>query len=131
MPIPEDDILFDDDCPPLESGVYANPVRRFNGRIIPPRESPLDPLDPELLAFMKSLTPQVQMEPDILGGMPVFRNTLVPIKRMFDCLLAGNSLDDFLREFPAVSRDSAHAVLENEATVFYEDISVALDSLRA
>jgi len=62
MPIPEDDIIFDDDCPPLESGVYVNPVRRFNGRVIPPRPSPLDAFYPELLAFMKSLTPHVQME---------------------------------------------------------------------
>jgi len=38
---------------------------------------------------MKSITPLVQMEPHILGEMPVFKDTLVPIKRMFDYLLAG------------------------------------------
>ncbi len=129
MPIPEDDIIFDDDCPPLESGVYVNPVRRFNGRVIPPRPSPLDAFDPELLAFMKSLTPHVQMEANILGGMPVFRDTTVPIKRMFDHLLAGKHFDDFLLEYPSVPRHTALAVLENEATVFYESISVAMDSV--
>ena len=132
IPIPDDDdIVFDEDCPPLESGVYINPVRRFNGRIIPPRKSPLDPFDPELLTFMQSLTPHVQMQADIEGGMPVFRDTVVPIKRMFDCLLAGKQLNDFLREYPSVPQYIARAVLENEATVFYEDISIAMDLLRS
>jgi uncharacterized protein (DUF433 family) len=131
IPVPDDDIIFDDDCPPLESGVYFNPVRRFNGRVIPPRQSPLDAFDPELLAFMKSLTPYVQMEDSILGGMPVFRDTTVPIKRMFDHLLAGKHFDDFLLEYPSVPRHTALAVLESEATVFYESISVAMDSVTA
>src|SRR5471030_796840 len=75
MPIPVDEIEYDEDCPPLESGVYSEPVHRFNGRVIQPRKSPTDPYDPEVLAFMRSLTPLVQMEPAILGGMPVFKNT--------------------------------------------------------
>ncbi|MTV39938.1 DUF433 domain-containing protein [Duganella radicis] len=77
---------------------------------------------------MKSRVPQIQMETDILGGMPVFKDTLVPIKRMFDCLLAGNALEDFLRDHPSVPRSTAIAVLGNEATLFYEDISIAMDS---
>jgi uncharacterized protein (DUF433 family) len=68
------------------------------------------------------------MEPGILGGMPVFRGTLVPVKRMFDYLLAGKTIDDFLRDAPAVSRDTALTVLESDATLFYEDISKAIDS---
>ncbi|WP_229257256.1 DUF433 domain-containing protein [Duganella callida] len=128
MPIPEDDIEFDEDCPPLESGLYANPVFRFNGRILPPRKSPLDPVPADLLAYIKSRVPQVQMEPHILCGTPVFANTLVPIKRMFDYLLAGKSLEDFLRDHSGVSAETAADVLKNEATLFYEDISIALDS---
>jgi len=68
------------------------------------------------------------MEPQILGGTPVFLNTLVPIKRMFDYLLAGKTMDDFLQDFPSIPRDTAIGVLENEATLFYEDISKAIDS---
>lgn len=75
-----------------------------------------------------TFTPLVQMEPHILGGMPVFKDTLVPIKRMFDYLLAGRSMPAFLIDYPAVSRDVATAVLESEATIFYEDISEAMDS---
>jgi hypothetical protein len=63
--------------------------------------------------------------------MPVFRDTVVPIKRMFDCLLAGRQLDNFLREYPSVPPHISRAVLENEATVFYEDISIAMDLLRS
>ncbi|WP_217636398.1 MULTISPECIES: DUF433 domain-containing protein [unclassified Duganella] len=128
IPGPDDDIQFDDDCPPLESGFYANPVVRFKGRIIEERNSPLDPFDPEMLAFMQSLTPEVQMEPGILGGTPVFANTLVPIKRMFDYLLAGKTVDDFLRDYPSVPRDLAFSASENEAILFYEEISKAMDS---
>ena len=129
MPIPDDDeIEYDEDSPPLESGFYANGVYRIHGRVLPPRTSPLDPIDPEVLAFMQTQVPEVQMEPHIMRGMPVFRETLVPIKRMFDYLLAGKAMDDFLRDFPSISRETATAVLESEATLFYEDISKAIDS---
>ncbi|MQA19456.1 DUF433 domain-containing protein [Rugamonas sp. FT103W] len=77
---------------------------------------------------MKSITPLVQMEPDILGGMPVFKNTLVPIKRMFDYLLADKPMDDFLADYPSVSRDMAVGVRDNATTLFYEAISKAIDS---
>ena len=77
---------------------------------------------------MKSITPWVQMEPEILGGMPVFRNTLVPIKHLFDYLLAGKTMDDFLKDFPTVSRETATTALESDATLFYESISKAMDS---
>lgn len=128
MPLTKDEIEKDDDCPPLESGVYTNGVYRVNGRIIPPRKSPTAPHDPELLAFMKSITPMIQMEPGILGGMPVFKGTLVPIKRMFDYLLAKKTLSDFLHDNPSVSRDAASRVLQSESTLFYEAISNAIDS---
>lgn len=128
IPGPDDEILFDDDCPPLESGFYANPVVRFKGRIIEPRDSPLDPIDPEMLAFMLSLTPEVQVDAAILGGMPVFANTLVPIKRMFDYLLAGKTVEDFLRDYPTVPSEIAFSARENEAILFYEEISKAMDS---
>ena len=128
MPIPGDDeIKYDEDSPPLESGFYANGVHRIHGRALPPRTSPLDPIDPEVLAFMQTQVPEVQMDPHILGGMPVFRGTLVPIKRMFDYLLAGKTIDDFLTEFPTVPRATAHFVLETEATMFYEAISKAME----
>ena len=51
-------------------------------------------------------------EPEIQGGVPVFCGTRVPVKNLFDYLEAGDSLDQFLRSFPSVSREQAVAALE-------------------
>ena len=42
----------------------------------------------------------------------MFSGTRVPVQNLFDCLEAGDSLDDFLEEFPSVNREQAIAVLE-------------------
>ena len=49
---------------------------------------------------------------DILGGIPVFAGTRVPVRTLIDYLEAGERLDDFLDDFPTVSRDQATGVLE-------------------
>ena len=49
---------------------------------------------------------------DILGGTPVFSRTRVPIRVFFEYLEAGDRLDDFLENFPSVSRKQAIALLE-------------------
>ena len=54
----------------------------------------------------------VHSDPDILGGTPVFVGTRVPVQSLFDYLEAGDSLDEFLRQFPSVGRDLAIAALE-------------------
>lgn len=51
-------------------------------------------------------------DPDILGGTPVFRGTRVPIQALFDYLGGGETLDEFLTGFPTVTREAAHAALE-------------------
>ncbi len=53
----------------------------------------------------------INVDPDILGGTPVFEGTRVPIESLFDHLEDGVALDDFLEDFPTVSRDQAIAVL--------------------
>ena len=50
--------------------------------------------------------------PDILGGTPVFRGTRVPIQALFDYLEGGDTLDEFLEQYPGVSREQAIAALE-------------------
>jgi uncharacterized protein (DUF433 family) len=47
-----------------------------------------------------------------LGGTAVFRGTRVPVKNLVDCLAAGDTLDQFLDDFPSVSREQAVAALE-------------------
>ena len=60
---------------------------------------------------MKS--PRVLVDPDILGGTPVFVGTRVPIRILFEHLEAGDSLGVFLEDFPSVSRALAIQVLED------------------
>ncbi len=54
----------------------------------------------------------VERTPDILGGLPVFRGTRVPARALLDYLAAGDSLDNFLDDFPSVRREQAIALLE-------------------
>jgi uncharacterized protein (DUF433 family) len=53
----------------------------------------------------------ITIDPDILGGTPVFTGTRVPIESLFDHLADGISLDEFLDDFPSVSRQIAVEVL--------------------
>jgi uncharacterized protein (DUF433 family) len=54
----------------------------------------------------------VEIDPEKLGGTPVFYGTRVPIQNLFDCLEGGETLDQFLDQFPSVTREQALAVLE-------------------
>jgi len=55
---------------------------------------------------------------DTLGGTPVFCGTRVPIQTLFDYLESGETLEDFLEGFPAVSRESAVSALEEAKHLF-------------
>ncbi len=54
----------------------------------------------------------VHRDSEILGGTPVFVGTRVPVKTLFDYLGAGDSLEDFLDDFPSVHREQAVAALK-------------------
>ena len=49
-------------------------------------------------------------DPEILGGTPVFRGTRVPFQALLDYIEGGQTLDEFLDDFPTVSREDAIAV---------------------
>ena len=51
-------------------------------------------------------------DPDILGGTPVFLGTRVPFQALLDYLEGGETLDEFLDDFPTVSKDAAVSALE-------------------
>ncbi len=61
---------------------------------------------------MPAAVPPVHSDPDILGGTPVFVGTRVPVRNLLDYLEAGDSLGEFLQDFPSVTRGQAVAVLE-------------------
>jgi len=48
---------------------------------------------------------------EILGGMPVFAGTRVPVKSLFDALIGGDSIPEFLDDFPTVTLEQVQAVL--------------------
>ena len=54
----------------------------------------------------------VHSDPDILAGTPVFVGTRVPVQSLFDYIEGGDTLDEFLRQFPSVQREQAIAALE-------------------
>jgi uncharacterized protein (DUF433 family) len=57
-------------------------------------------------------TMPIHTNPDIMGGVPVFVGTRVPAQTLFDYLADGCSLDEFLDNFPTVSREQALSLLE-------------------
>jgi len=73
----------------------------------------------------------INIDPEILGGTPVFKGTRVPIESLFDHLEKGISLDEFLEGFPTVERTQAVRLLEiageiltsNKFKRIYEDIA--------
>jgi uncharacterized protein (DUF433 family) len=54
----------------------------------------------------------ITIDPEILGGAPVFKGTRVPIRTLFEYLENDYSLEEFLECFPSVTRESARQVLE-------------------
>lgn len=65
---------------------------------------------------MSSTHGVIVKDPQILGGEPVFRNTPVPFQALIDYLEGCQSLDEFLLDFPTVSRAAAIAALMSSST---------------
>jgi uncharacterized protein (DUF433 family) len=51
-------------------------------------------------------------DPDVLGGTPVFRGTRVPFQTLLEYIEGGQTLAEFLDDFPTVSREAAVSALE-------------------
>ncbi len=56
-------------------------------------------------------TSAININPNILSGTPVFTGTRVPVESLFDHLERGISIDEFLEDFPTVSKEQAVQVL--------------------
>jgi uncharacterized protein (DUF433 family) len=75
-------------------------------------------------------TQTINIDPEILGGTPVFAGTRVPIKNLFDYLETGETIEDFLEDFEGVNRTQVISVLEmsrklihTSSNIFYENIA--------
>lgn len=65
----------------------------------------------------------IEINPDKLGGTPVFAGTRVPIKNLFDYLEGGDTIEDFLEGFPPITREQAVAVLELAEISLLKDVA--------
>ena len=76
---------------------------------------------------MQAIDNVITIDPEILGGTPVFRGTRVAVRTLFH-YLEETSLDDFLMGFPSVSREQAQAVIEIAAEFFNPIVSQQEDT---
>lgn len=67
----------------------------------------------------------VHSDPEILGGTPVFVRTRVPLQALIDYLAGGHTLQEFLDDFPTVSRELALAALEQAKAHLIADARAA------
>jgi len=54
----------------------------------------------------------VSINPEVMGGTPVFKGTRVPVQTLIDYIEGGESIDDFLKGFPTVTREQVVDLLE-------------------
>jgi uncharacterized protein (DUF433 family) len=69
--------------------------------------------------------PLVSRDPEIMSGALCFTGTRVPAQNLFDYLEGGSSLEDFLEDFPSISRETAVAVLEVARERLFADAPAA------
>jgi uncharacterized protein (DUF433 family) len=61
----------------------------------------------------------INIDPETMGGTPVFTGTRVPIQSLFDYIETGETLDEFLENFPSVKKDLAIEVLEYQKNISF------------
>jgi uncharacterized protein (DUF433 family) len=64
----------------------------------------------------------VHSDPNIVSGEPVFVGTRVPVRNLLDWIEGGHTLDEFLDNFPSVTREQAVAFLEQATAAFLSNI---------
>ena len=74
---------------------------------------------------MDTATSVVHSDPDILGGVPVFVGTRVPLKALIDYLAGGHPLAEFLDDFPSVTCEQAVAALRLATQAWVSDARAA------
>ena len=66
--------------------------------------------------------PVIVRDPDVLGGTPVFRGTRVPFQTLLYYVDGGDTLDEFLDDFPTVTREAAIRALEHAKTLLVSEL---------
>jgi len=63
----------------------------------------------------------ITISPEIQSGTPVFTGTRVPVKNLFDYLIGGDTIEEFLNDFPSVSKDQVTKLLVLMENIFTFD----------
>lgn len=71
---------------------------------------------------MPAITNIIVKDPEVLGGAAVFRGTRVPFQALLDYLEGGQTLDEFLDDFPTVTRSAAIAALELAKALLVDEL---------
>lgn len=74
---------------------------------------------------MTTLTGITHRHPEILSGTPVFVGTRVPVRSLFDYIEGGETLEEFLHQFPSVKREQTIAVLDAACETVTADADIA------
>lgn len=82
----------------------------------------------KISAYSMKVSDVIVVDKEILGGIPVFKGTRVPVKNLFDYLEAGDSLNDFLNDFDYIPREYCLTVLKTSEKLLldaqlHEDIN--------
>ncbi len=64
----------------------------------------------------------INIDPEIMSGTPVFVDTRVPVKNLFDYIETGETIENFLDDFPSVKREQAISLLETAEKLLTESI---------
>jgi uncharacterized protein (DUF433 family) len=67
----------------------------------------------------------VKIDPEIMSGTPCFAGTRVPARTLIDYIEGGDTLDEFLEQFPTVTRKQAIAYLEESAAMLQKSLQAA------
>ena len=102
----------------MGGGVEARFIARFplsslsylTGKLI--RSLVIKPKSWDTFVVVKQLLP-IEIDPEIMSGVAVFTGTRVPVETLFDYLMRGSNLDEFLECFPTVTRQSVLLVLDH------------------
>ena len=78
-----------------------------------------------------NLREYITVSKDVQFGKPVFKGTRVPVETLFFHLESGVSLNEFLEDFPGVSKEQAEAVLESAALLFHSSNWEKIDEIIA
>ena len=103
----------------------ADPPKRYNVK-------PVDPahLAGDLIWPGHPLFGLIWINPDRVSGAPCFYGTRVPIKSLFDYLAGGETLEEFLENFPPITREQAEAVLNLAGATLLDVLPKADTNLR-